>query len=71
MKLRRKAADLAERKERAYKEIIAAAYANDPIGWDRDDMSARAERLGDFLRTSTGRHMLNRLSELGIQFRFE
>ena len=62
---------LAESKELAYKEIIAAAYANDPIGWDQDDMSARADRIHAFLRSPMGRGMLSRLSESGIKFRFE
>lgn len=61
----------AERHEKAYQTIIAAAYQNDPIGWDQDDLLARADRLRAFLRTTTGQAMLARMSELGVQFRFE
>jgi hypothetical protein len=56
--------------EKAYEAIITAAYAHDPDGWDQDDLLSRAERLKAFLRTSKGRHLLDRLEKLGLKLRF-
>jgi hypothetical protein len=55
--------------EQAYLAIIIAAYENDPVGWDEDDMFARAERLRAFMRTQKGQRLLHRLSKAGFTLR--
>jgi hypothetical protein len=51
-------------KEAAYGEIVMAAYKYDPLGWDSDDMEARADRIAAFLKTPRGQQMLARLKRM-------